>query len=175
MSHSVLVTGASGYLGGSLLAQLHTVSLPQPTKLFALARSEEQADAIKQYGAQPLILDLGDEDSITKSIIDAQITIIYFLVDALNSKFQVPMIKALSVVKKQTGQEVHFLHTTGAKIFSQHGGFPIDRTVLDTDPELYALLKASKAPLEMMGRVRLHLPMNPFPGLSRLSLFAQST
>lgn len=163
MSHSVLITGASGYLGGSLLAQLRRANLPQYTKLFALARSEVQAEAIKQYGAEPLILNLGDQDSVIKSIIDAKITIIYFLVDAVKSEFQIPMIKALSEVKKQTGQEVHFLHTTGAKMFSQHAGFPTDRTILDTDPKLYDLQKASKPPHDIMAQVRFYLPINPLP------------
>lgn len=157
MPHSILLTGASGYLGGSLLAQLHRTSIPQSTKLFALARSEDQAEAVKKYGAEPLILNLKDQDSVIKSIVDAQITIVYFLVDALNSKFQIPMIKALSEVKKQTGQEVHFLHTSGAKIFSQHAGFPTDHTILDTDPELYDLQKASKTPIELMAQVWLCL------------------
>jgi hypothetical protein len=153
MSHSILITGASGYLGGSLLAQLAHANLPQYHKLYALVRSPEQAEAIKHYGAEPLFLNFKDEESIIKSIIDANITIIYFLIDARTSDFQVPLIKALGEVKKQTGQEVHFLHTTGAKIFSQHVGFPTDRTVLDTDPDVYNLQKTVKPPLSVMSQV----------------------
>lgn len=154
MSHSILLTGASGYLGGSLLAGLHRTKLPPHQRLYALVRSHQQADAVKQYGAEPLFLDLKDEKAVLKTIVDAQVTIIYFLIDALNSELQIPMIKALSEVKKETGQDVHFLHTTGAKIFSEHGGMPTDREIRDTDADLFDLQKAAKAPHEIMGQVR---------------------
>lgn len=100
-----------------------------------------------------MAINLKEEASITKTIIDNKITIIYFLIDAVNSYVQVRMIKALAQVKKQTGQEVHFLHTTGAKLFSSHSGFPTDRPVSDTNAELYDLQKDSKAPHALMGKV----------------------
>lgn len=156
MSHTILITGASGYLGGSLLAQLNHAQLPHYKELYALTRTTEQAEAVKQYGAIPLTLDLGNQDDIVKRICDAKITVIYFLIDARNSDLQIRMIKALSEVKKKTNQEVHFLHTTGAKIFSQHTGFPTDRTILDTDPSLYHLQKTSKSPYDGMAQVGIH-------------------
>jgi hypothetical protein len=65
------------------------------------------------------------------------------------------MIKALSEVKKQTGKDVHFLHTSGAKLFSQHAGFRTDREILDTDPQLFYLQRASQSPHQMMAKVYL--------------------
>jgi len=154
MSHSILITGASGYLGGSLLAHLRPADLPPHSQIFALVRSAAQAEAVKQYGATPLMLDPGDQDSVTKCIVNARITIIYFLVDAINSEFQISMIKALGEVKKQTGQQVHFLHTSGAKLFSEHAGFPTSRPILDTDMNLYDLQKTSRPPHAMLAQVR---------------------
>jgi thioester reductase-like protein len=55
--HNILLTGASGYLGGDLLAELVTTDLPEHGKLFALVRSSEQAGAVKQLGAEPLTLE----------------------------------------------------------------------------------------------------------------------
>ena len=150
---SVLITGASGYLGGSLLAALHNGELPEHKDIHALVRSQDQAEAVKKNGARPLTLDLQDEESVIKSIVDAQISVIFFLVDAMNSDMQVPMIKALAEVKKQTGREVHFLHTSGAKIFSEHAGMPIDRPLPDTDADLYKLQKSSKAPHQLLTQV----------------------
>ncbi|KAI4617736.1 hypothetical protein J4E83_006068 [Alternaria metachromatica] len=147
---SVLITGASGYLGGSLLAALHNDELPEHKDIYALVRSPDQAEAVKKYGARPLTLNLQDEESVIKSIVDAQISVIFFLVDAMNSDMQVPMIKALAEVKKQTGREVHYLHTSGAKIFSEHAGMPIDRPLPDTDAGLYKLQKSSKAPHQLL-------------------------
>lgn len=162
MSHSILITGASGYLGGSLLAQLSQTELPPHNKLYALVRSAQQAEAVRNYGAEPLYLDFQDEEAVVQSIVDAEISIIYFLVDALKSHLQIPLIKALGKVKKQTGQEVHFLHTSGAKIFSEHAGFPTDREIRDTDPELYNLQKTTNAPYPIMRLVCSRLAKSSF-------------
>lgn len=155
MSHSVLITGGSGYLGGSLLAQLTKTDLPPYKKLFALVRSEEQAEAVQQYGAVPLFLDIEDQDAVIKGIVDANISIIYFLIDAVKSKVQITMIKALSDVKKITGKDVHFLHTSGAKIFSEHAGLPTDHEIRDTDPNLFSMQKVARSPVPVMTQVRL--------------------
>ncbi|KAH8161917.1 hypothetical protein CIB48_g6327 [Xylaria polymorpha] len=61
MSHNILITGSSGYLGGSLLARWKGANLPGYNKLFALVRTPKQAEAVKQYGAEPLIFDAYDE------------------------------------------------------------------------------------------------------------------
>ncbi|PYI09578.1 NAD(P)-binding protein [Aspergillus sclerotiicarbonarius CBS 121057] len=159
MPHNILLTGASGYLGGTLLAHLSSASASLPANsyqtLYALVRTPSQADSVQEYGATPLTLDLTDTQTLTQTIIDRKITIIYFLIDAASSKTQIPMIEALAQVKKLTGQEVHFLHTTGAKLFSGHAGHPRDEegrfgdVDVDGDGGVY----------ELQGRARAE---NPF-------------
>ncbi|KAJ5331825.1 hypothetical protein N7476_001608 [Penicillium atrosanguineum] len=144
MSHNILITGASGYLGGTLLARWSSANLPAYHKLYALIRKNEQGEAVKQYGAEPILFDIKDEASIKAAIIDKEITIIYFLIDAMTSEAQVPMIQALAEVKAKTGREVHFLHTSGAKLFSSHAGHPTDRTIPDDDVSLWELQKTSQ-------------------------------
>lgn len=141
------------YLGGSLLAQLRNTALPGNETIYALVRSQEQAEAVKEYDVLPFTLDLQDEKSVTKNIVDAQIFVVYFLVDAVNCDMQIPLIKALGEVKRQTGREVHFLHTSGAKMFSEHAGMPTDRRLVDTDPALYDLQKSSESPHEFFTKV----------------------
>jgi nucleoside-diphosphate-sugar epimerase len=144
MSHNVLITGGSGYLGGSLLAQLKYANLPPYSHLYALVRTDAQAEAVRQYNAEPLTLDFTNLSSITAAVITKKITVVYHLYDPRDITTTAPFIEALGKVKSQTGQEVHFVFTTGAKLFSEHAGAPIDRSILDSDPELYSIHEQQK-------------------------------
>ncbi|KAK8119760.1 uncharacterized protein PG998_004386 [Apiospora kogelbergensis] len=151
MPHNILITGGSGYLGGTLLARWAAADLPPHGKLYALVRTEQQADAVRaRYGALPLTFDPYDEAAVRRGVVDNEITVIYHLIDAFKSDSQLYMIRALAEVKKATGQTVHFLHTSGAKIFSSHAGAPHDRDLRDDDPDLYQIQKEQKAPLTVM-------------------------
>lgn len=110
MGHKVLITGGSGYLGGTLLNRLATANLPAFDGLFALVRNESQAEAVKQYGAHPLTFSARDREAVQKAVLENQITIVYFLIDAFNVESQEYFIQALAELKKRTGQDVHFLH-----------------------------------------------------------------
>ncbi|KAJ9235240.1 hypothetical protein DTO169E5_6206 [Paecilomyces variotii] len=137
MSHSILLTGTSDYLGGTIAARWQSVNLPAYKTAYALVRTPEQAQAVKQYGFEPLTFDLTDEASVTETILDHEISIVYFLIDSVKADAQVRIIKALAQVKEKTGQDVHFLHTSGAKLFSG----------------LYEIQKNARGPFEvkMMG------------------------
>lgn len=153
MSHNILLTGVSGYLGGSLLAALPRANLSGYKKIFALVRTESQAASVRDSGAEPLTFDVKDPTAVREAIVTNEITIVFFLIDALRAETQGHFITALGEVKTKLGGaiDVHFLHTSGAKIFSSHAGAPIDRPLLDSDPELYDTQKAQKPPIELLG------------------------
>jgi hypothetical protein len=177
--HRILVTGASGYLGGTLLARWSTVELPPFDKLFALVRSEEHANAVKQYGAEPLTFDAQDESAVREAVLSNKISIVFFLIDAVHVASQTYFIKALAEVKQLSGLEIHFIHvgqlrlgrfqsrdqfsdkspkTSGAKLFSSHAGAPIDEPFQDTEPDLYEIQKSQVPLLPAIRPVSLKLP-----------------
>lgn len=110
MSHRILITGASGYLGGTLISRWASASLPPYERLYALVRTNDQAKAVKQYAAEPLSFDVRDEVAVHEALVGNEITIVLFLIDALKAESQVHFIKALAEVKKIKGVDVHFLH-----------------------------------------------------------------
>jgi nucleoside-diphosphate-sugar epimerase len=107
---NILITGASGYLGGTLLDQLATTNLPTHGKLYALVRNDKQAEAVKKYGAEPLSFDPYDKAAVEQHILSSQISIVFWLIDAGSSTAQPYFIDALSKLKQHTNQPVHFLH-----------------------------------------------------------------
>ncbi|KAB5539502.1 hypothetical protein GE09DRAFT_319738 [Coniochaeta sp. 2T2.1] len=141
MPHNVLITGGSGYLGGTLLNRLPAAKILPLENVYASVRDEFQAENVKKYGFKPLSFDFSDAAAITAAVVDNKITVVYFLTDPVTHEAQVNFIKALAQVKEQTGQDVHFLHTSGAKMFSSHTGSPTDRPLLDTEPDLYDIHK----------------------------------
>lgn len=146
----------SGYLGGSVLAELKkTTGLPNYGTIYALVRSEDQAKKVKAYyGATPLTLDLDSQAAITTSLLEKQISVVFFLINALASDAQIKLIEGLKEVKVQLGVETHFLHTSGAKVFSSFTRHPIDRVLSDADDGLYEIQKDASSelpPFEQVG------------------------
>lgn len=150
MTRNILLTGASGYLGGTFLHLLQDAGLSS-YKIYAVVRSDVQAEAVKKYHAEPIFLDVSNTEAVTSAIIDNQITIIYHLHEPLDTSTPA-WITALAAVKQKTNQSVHFLFTTGAKLFSSHAGAPTE-PFSDIDPQLLDIQKAQpgSAPIDVMG------------------------
>ena len=149
MTRNILITGASGYLGGTFLHLLQNAGL-HSYKIYAVVRSDIQAEAVKEYDAEPIFLDVSSIEAVTSTIIDKKITIVYHLHNPLDTSAPA-WITALATVKQQTDQSVHFLFTTGAKLFSSHAGAPTE-PFSDTDPGLFETQKeqTGKAPIDAM-------------------------
>lgn len=121
--HRILVTGASGYLGGTLLARWAGANLPPATgydKLFALVRTDAQAQAVRQWlreapaEVEPLTMNIHEDEgaAVREAIVANGITVVFYLVDAVRSGPQLGMIEALAEVRRRTGLDVHFLHVS---------------------------------------------------------------
>ncbi|KAJ3740587.1 NAD-P-binding protein [Lentinula detonsa] len=140
---AVLLTGASGYLGGSLLVYLlHKFNLrSQNIKLFTLVRKAEQVGKVLELGGDvtPLVGDVQDAEGIKKLVIDNSVSVVLETVDARQFAVAKPFIEALTIVKERLNVPVHFIHTSGAKMFSSHVG--VDQsTFLKDDGDVYATM-----------------------------------
>lgn len=157
MAHNILITGGSGYIGGSILAELKkTTNLPPHGTVYALVRNKEQAEKTKaNYNATPLELNLEDQKAITATLLNKQISVVFFMINAFNANTQLKLIEGLAAVQKQHGIQSHFLHTTGAKLFSSFTGHPTDRVLSDADDGLYGIQKAAKSQFPPMETVRV--------------------
>ena len=115
MQHKILITGASGYLGGTLLNRLTSTIATSEHKFYALVRGDKQVEAVKQYGVEPLTFNPFDEAEVRQNVLDKGIDIVFYLIDAGSSRGQVNFIKALGELKKSTGCDAHFLHVSYPK------------------------------------------------------------
>lgn len=70
MVSNILVTGAAGYIGGSVVAALLSANAHIPTKnLFAAARTEEQVQVLQSLGIKVLQLNLQDEKAVAEAVV----------------------------------------------------------------------------------------------------------
>ena len=62
MAPNILLTGVSGYLGGTLLNEWKTSGPKNHGTMSVLVRNDEQAKEVAKYGVPPLIVSLKDEE-----------------------------------------------------------------------------------------------------------------
>lgn len=145
MTPKLLITGATGYIGGTVLNHLQTSTDP-PIKaltLSALVRSNSQAENLAITGVNPILFkDLDD----TKTLVEAasQHDVVIHTASWGHVESARSLIHGLAQRKKQTGREVYYIHTSGT---SNLGGHPItkpeeieDRVFSDTE-DMYSYLK----------------------------------
>lgn len=98
------ITGASGYIGGSLAARLlangHTVS--------GLVRSETRASAIAERGIRPVLGDLADTDAVARAARDADVVI-----NTANSDNR-PVVDAMLAALRGSGKT--FIQSSGTSV-----------------------------------------------------------
>lgn len=156
MAPNVLITGASGYLGGSLLECIKdSAPLPSRNKLDALVRTEERTNQVQtHYNATPWTMDLSNGAKIEERLLENEISIVFSLIGAFKPDSQLLFIKALQAVGKRYGIETHFVHTTGAELFSKFVGHLTSRDFSEADESLYDLQKQSQSKWLVMKSVR---------------------
>lgn len=117
----VFITGASGYIGGSVAARLtaagHQVS--------GLARSADSADALAKRGAVPVRGALEDDGVLAKAAQEADA-----VVDCANAGHRGA---AEAMLKALAGSGKPFIHTSGSSIVGTRAGGELREDVYDED------------------------------------------
>jgi nucleoside-diphosphate-sugar epimerase len=132
----VLLTGATGYIGGSVLTQLLASDAPalKGVPISCLVRRQEQADLLSStYGSRvnPILFkDLDDSETIIKVASEHDIAINTTL--GFHPESARSIVLGLEKRKAATGKDVFMLHTSGTSNLADQ---PISKAYLEKDAE----------------------------------------
>jgi nucleoside-diphosphate-sugar epimerase len=101
---TIFITGASGYIGGSVAQKLIKTGL----RVRGLVRTKENADALSRLGVEPVVGDLNDADLLIREAKQADGVINAASADHSES------VQAL--IKGLGGSSKPFIHTSGSSI-----------------------------------------------------------
>ncbi|KAL9071885.1 MAG: hypothetical protein Q9157_005311 [Trypethelium eluteriae] len=135
MGQNILITGAAGYIGGSVLAEFisRTSGPLKAANVSAAVRSEEQVQSLSKLGVNIIQVDVSNESAVKEAVISNDIDIVIHTASAVDSHIVSALIKALGRRRESSGKETYFIHSSVATIFSAEGGWPFGE-VRDTDP-----------------------------------------
>ncbi|OJK04582.1 hypothetical protein ASPACDRAFT_38142 [Aspergillus aculeatus ATCC 16872] len=137
----VLLTGATGFIGGTVLYQLLQLAEAQPAKLSitTVVRRSEQADLLASKGVQTtLVSGLDDADGLARAASSHDIVV--NVATGFHVAATKALIQGLSKRREQTGRDVHFLHLSGTTCVSVSSITPSSfelRTFSDQDDDIF--------------------------------------
>ncbi|MCJ1385555.1 hypothetical protein MMC17_008678 [Xylographa soralifera] len=135
MGSNILITGAAGYIGGSLVAEFLASKsiLFKKADIIAAVRSKEQAEALSKLGSRVLQLDLTNEKAVVETLLRHNICIVVHTASSINPTLALHLITALGKQREISGKETYFVHTSGLSAFYENTGWPSGETK-DTGP-----------------------------------------
>ena len=132
----IFLTGAAGYIGGSVAAGL----LAAGHRVAGLVRSEAQAEAVRERGITPVVGTLDDAAILAEAARRADAVI-----NAANADHE-PAVRALTAALAGSGKP--FLHTSGSSVVgTQAGGRKLDAIYDETTPFTPSPGRAARAAL----------------------------
>ncbi|GKT45847.1 uncharacterized protein ColSpa_06028 [Colletotrichum spaethianum] len=100
--------------GGSVLSQLLNTSYPEikDLSITVLVRKQEQASLLRQKGVEAIVFD-GLDDSEFLREVASEFDYVIHTPTGFHTASAVALIEGLSKRRRQTGNDVHFIHTSG--------------------------------------------------------------
>ncbi|KAI9146905.1 hypothetical protein HJFPF1_13476 [Paramyrothecium foliicola] len=126
----LLLTGATGFVGGTVLARLLASSSSEIRELqiSVLVRKQEHADAYASKGLSPILFrDLNDTEALRRAA--GEHDIIIHTADSTNPRAVEAFVLGLSDRAKKTSKVGQFLHLSGT---SSLGDFPVTKQLINT-------------------------------------------
>ncbi|KAK5047750.1 hypothetical protein LTR84_006415 [Exophiala bonariae] len=138
----VLLTGASGYIGGAVLHEILSLGI-KDIHVSALVRSATQVKGISTLGVAAIIFrGLDDVDAIKSAA--AEHDIVINCASAMDLNACLAILEGLAIRRKATGRDVHLLHTSGTSNYADHpiSGTP-DLSIKTDESDIYGWEKAN--------------------------------
>ncbi|KAL2871544.1 NAD-dependent epimerase/dehydratase family protein [Aspergillus lucknowensis] len=144
MAPHILVTGAGGYIGGSIAADLLNAKegFTKGTEIHAAVRSQEQAQSLSGLAVNVAHLDLGDKKLVENYLLSHDIDIVINTATSIDRTVALNLISGLSARRAATGKESYLIHTSGLSAFDEVTSWPFG-PIKDTDA-VYDLESKSK-------------------------------
>ncbi|KAH7159659.1 hypothetical protein B0J13DRAFT_110385 [Dactylonectria estremocensis] len=116
---NVLLTGATGYVGGSVLSTLLSSTNPlcQQLNITALVRKQQQAELLQANGVRTVIFrDLDDAELLTR--VASEHDLVIHTASGFHLGSASALISGLGLRRAETGAKVHYIHTSGTWNFA---------------------------------------------------------
>ncbi|KAK0629382.1 NAD dependent epimerase/dehydratase [Bombardia bombarda] len=154
MTMKVLVTGATGYIGGSFLAELLASRAANPwfttLSISVLVRKQQEADYFAALGLTPILfVSLDDADFLRRTASEFDM-----VMHAANGHHPVSaqaLVEGLGERRKATGRDVYHIQTSGSSnvadhpITGRHIHPPSQETFSDARDNIYSYMLARQA------------------------------
>lgn len=130
----IFITGATGYIGGTVLDKLLHASHQGKWEITALTRSESTIPKFKEIGVTPLIGGLDDTEILTKAASEADVVL--HLADADHLPSAKALVQALNS-SSTGGRRKIYIHCSGTGILidEARGEYASDKIYNDQDIE----------------------------------------
>ncbi|KAK5634724.1 hypothetical protein RRF57_010437 [Xylaria bambusicola] len=145
----VLITGVTGYIGGSILSQLlSSTQVKNNLRISVLTRKDDRARSFASLGVNVYTLnDLNDSEAIKQAASENDVVI--HTASGFHTESAKNLIEGLGARKRQNAQaDVYYIHTSGTSNLADH---PISKTYFesrifsDKDQDIYSYLKMREA------------------------------
>ncbi|KAG6820957.1 hypothetical protein H0H93_009193 [Arthromyces matolae] len=150
MVFTAFITGATGYIGGSVLNLFLNHSEFSTLEITALVRSQEKADILNSLGFKTIIGDLGNLPLLANAASQADLVI--HTADSDDLPAVQALLKGLKLKYNATGKVPSYIHTSGTGVLSdQAAGLHANATIYNDDDPVQ---------IETLPPTQYHRPMD---------------